>query len=82
MKRFHFTSKFLFKGTVALLAIPGAVLVPIVAGWLLFQHFTGNGIAGFVFALRLRDLEIAAAVLGLIVLLFVSGRRLLRCGSR
>ncbi len=79
MKRFHVTSKTMFKGTVALLAIPGAVLMLIVAGLTLFQRLVGHGIGGFTFAVTLRDIEIvAAAALGLVAFLFISGLWLLR----
>jgi hypothetical protein len=83
MKRFHVTSKTLFKATVALLMLPGAVLVLIVAGLILFQRLVGNGIGSFSFAVKARDLQIAAAAaLALVALLFVMGRWLLRRSRR
>lgn len=83
MKWFHVTSKTMFKGTVALLAIPGAVLMLIVAGLILFQRLVGNGIGGFTFAVKLPNIKIAAATaLGLVALLFVFGCWLLRRGHR
>jgi hypothetical protein len=83
MKRFHVTSKTLFKATVALLMLPGAVLVLIVAGLILFQRLVSNGIGSFPFAVKARDLQIAAAAaLALVALLFVMGRWLLRRSRR
>ncbi|MGH9933094.1 MAG: hypothetical protein ACREA9_28250 [Pyrinomonadaceae bacterium] len=77
MKRFLITSKILFKGTVALLAIP-AVLVLIGAGLIVLQNLVGGGIGGFTFAVKLPDIKIAAAALSLIALLLVTGCWLLR----
>lgn len=82
MKPFSLTSKSLFKATVALLAIPGLLLL-LVASFMIFfalRRLAYGGIGGFSFALTRFQLMtvVVAAAMSFFGVLYAVGRGLFR----